>query len=157
MPDLFQTDLDLTRDRAHLIDAITLLQSLPAESVDQVVSDTAYESLEKHRVVGTTTRLKKRWFPIFPNERIPGWLLELYRIMKPKRHAYLFVDEETRDVVLPAARAAGFWFWKSIPYIKVRKTIGKPRDYDQLQGERHTGLAREANGDRSPAERKRLA
>ena len=56
-------------------DAVAFLRTLPTESVDIVVTDPAYESLEKHRAVGTTTRLKvragssKTWFSIFTNAR----------------------------------------------------------------------------------------
>ena len=39
-------------------DAVTWLRGQPAASVDLLVTDPAYESLEKHRAVGTTTRLK---------------------------------------------------------------------------------------------------
>jgi site-specific DNA-methyltransferase (adenine-specific) len=39
-------------------DAVDWLRDLPAESVDLLITDPAYESLEKHRAVGTTTRLK---------------------------------------------------------------------------------------------------
>ena len=38
-------------------DAVEWLRSLPAESVDLVITDPPYESLEKHRAIGTTTRL----------------------------------------------------------------------------------------------------
>jgi site-specific DNA-methyltransferase (adenine-specific) len=40
-------------------DAVTWLRLLPAGAVDLVVTDPPYESLEKHRAKGTTTRLKK--------------------------------------------------------------------------------------------------
>ena len=39
-------------------DAVDWLRGQPAESIDLLVTDPAYESLEKHRAVGTTTRLK---------------------------------------------------------------------------------------------------
>ena len=39
-------------------DAIEWLRTLPSASVDLIVTDPPYESLEKHRAVGTTTRLK---------------------------------------------------------------------------------------------------
>ena len=48
-------------------DAITYLKSLPDESCNLMVTDPAYESLEKYRAIGTTTRLKTDWFEIFPN------------------------------------------------------------------------------------------
>src|SRR5690242_3919304 len=58
-------------------DAVTWLGGLPAGTVDLVVTDPPYESLEKHRAVGTTTRLKQSkassnpWFRVFPNARFP--------------------------------------------------------------------------------------
>lgn len=39
-------------------DALDWLRELPSESVDLIVTDPPYESLEKHRKVETTTRLK---------------------------------------------------------------------------------------------------
>ena len=39
-------------------DAVTWLRELPTGSIDLVITDPPYESLEKHRAVGTTTRLK---------------------------------------------------------------------------------------------------
>ena len=56
-------------------DAVEWLQQLPSESVDLLITDPAYESLEKHRAIGTTTRLKHSkassndWFHVFPNAR----------------------------------------------------------------------------------------
>jgi site-specific DNA-methyltransferase (adenine-specific) len=38
-------------------DAITYLKSLPNESCDLMITDPAYESLEKWRAIGTTTSL----------------------------------------------------------------------------------------------------
>ena len=39
-------------------DAVAWLLDQRSESVDLLITDPAYESLEKHRAVGTTTRLK---------------------------------------------------------------------------------------------------
>ena len=38
--------------------AFDFLKELADESVDCLITDPPYESLEKHRAVGTTTRLK---------------------------------------------------------------------------------------------------
>ena len=40
------------------LDAIDWLKTLDSSSVDLVITDPPYESLEKHRKIGTTTRLK---------------------------------------------------------------------------------------------------
>lgn len=42
------------------LDAVTWLRSLPDASVDLAVTDPPYESLEKHRAVGTTTKTRPR-------------------------------------------------------------------------------------------------
>ena len=69
-------------------DAVAWLRELPTESADLVVTDPAYESLEKHRAVGTTTRLKHSkassndWFKIFPNARFGELFREIYRVLR---------------------------------------------------------------------------
>lgn len=119
-----------TSSTLHLGDCIDWLRSLEAESVDCVVTDPAYESLEKHRKIGSTTRLKKsdgssnEWFPIFKNERFHDFFLALFRVMKKNTHLYIFCDEETADVAKPIGRAAGFTFWKSIIWDKMVPGMG---------------------------------
>ena len=83
--------------KAHLThgDAVAWLRTLRDESVDLVITDPPYESLEKHRAIGTTTRLKhskassNNWFSIFPNGRFPELFRELFRILRRDRHRYL--------------------------------------------------------------------
>jgi len=117
---------------AHL-DAVDWLRQLPSASVDLVVTDPAYESLEKHRAIGTTTRLKHSkassndWFKIFPNARIPELFREVYRILRKDRHFYMFCDQETAFLAKPMGEAAGFKFWK--PVIWDKKKIGMGYHY----------------------------
>ena len=99
-------------------DAVEWLQLWDDESFDLVITDPAYESLEKHRAIGTTTRLKD-WFDTFPNSRYPDLFRELYRTLKRNTHLYVICDEETRDVVKPIGVEAGFTFWKSLVWDKV--------------------------------------
>jgi site-specific DNA-methyltransferase (adenine-specific) len=111
-------------------DAVELLRSLPSESVDLLVTDPAYESLEKHRAIGTTTRLKHSksssndWFSIFPNDRFPELFAEAFRVMKRNTHLYLFCDQETMFVAKPEGERAGFKFWKPIVWQKDRIGMG---------------------------------
>lgn len=105
-------------------DAVELLETLADGSVDLVVTDPAYESLEKHRAVGTTTRLKQSkassndWFHIFPNARFPALFRELHRVLAKNAHAYMFSDQETMFVVKPIAEQAGFKLWKALIWDK---------------------------------------
>lgn len=132
------------------IDAVRLVKALPSESIGLVICDPAYESLEKWRSTGTTTRLKEskgssnKWFQTFPNERYWELFQEMYRVLKKGTHLYMFCDEETRDLVTtgyspqtgrwiagydhvdppsPILRA-GFKYWKSIVWDKILAGMG---------------------------------
>lgn len=114
----------------HQQDAVDWLRSLPDASVDLIVTDPPYESLEKHRRIGTTTRLKNSkassnvWFQIFPNDRFQELFVECYRVLKNHRHFYLFCDAETMFVVKPIAELVGFRFWKPIVWDKQKIGMG---------------------------------
>ncbi len=114
-------------------DAVGWLKGLPAESVDLLITDPAYESLEKHRAIGTTTRLKHSksssndWFKIFPNARFFELFEQVYRVLKDDSHFYLLCDAETMFVAKPEAEKAGFRFWK--PLVWDKRSIGMGYHY----------------------------
>ena len=114
-------------------DAVSWLRGQPADSVDLLITDPAYESLEKHRAIGTTTRLKHSkassndWFKVFPNSRFPELFQEVFRVLRRNRHFYLFCDAETMFVAKPEAERAGFKFWK--PLVWDKRTIGMGYHY----------------------------
>ena len=78
------------------LDAVDWLRTLPDASIDLVVTDPPYESLEKHRKIGTTTRLKdskassNKWFEIFPNERFPELFDEHFNSGPVRRRLFTF-------------------------------------------------------------------
>jgi site-specific DNA-methyltransferase (adenine-specific) len=121
------------RHRVEQTDAVELLRALPSASVDLLVTDPAYESLEKHRAIGTTTRLKHSkassndWFHIFPNARFEELFVEAYRVLKKNTHLYMFCDQETMFVAKPIAERAGFKFWK--PLVWDKRSIGMGYHY----------------------------
>ena len=111
-------------------DAVDWLRAVPSESIDLVVTDPPYESLEKHRAIGTTTRLKHSkassndWFSIFPNARFPELFAEVFRVLRKNSHFYLYCDPETMFVAKPLGEAAGFKFWKPIIWDKRKIGMG---------------------------------
>jgi site-specific DNA-methyltransferase (adenine-specific) len=118
-------------ERVVVSDAFELLRSLAPESMDLAVTDPPYESLQIHRARGTTTRLTTNWFVTVPNERLPELFREIYRVLRPDRHFYLFADEVTADVIkqqqgIASARlpngarrcSSGFTYWKEIVWAK---------------------------------------
>lgn len=136
---------DVTHGAVFCGDAVDMLKQLPEGFADLCVFDPAYESLEKHRKTGTTTRLSHSkgssndWFQTFPNSAYIPLFQQLYRVMKKGTFVFMFSDEETRDVVLNAAKPqeghnydwgrgpallAGFKFWKSWIWDKVHQGMG---------------------------------
>ncbi len=117
----------------HHGDAVEFLRGLSTASVDLMITDPAYESLEKHRAVGTTTRLKvskassNPWFAIFPNARFGELFAEAHRVLKKNAHLYLFCDPETAFIAKPIAENAGFKFWK--PLVWDKRSIGMGYHY----------------------------
>lgn len=111
-------------------DALEVLGSLEDNSIDLVITDPPYESLEKHRKIGTTTRLKNSksssnsWFDIFPNDRLQELMEELYRVLRKNSHCYIFCDQETMFFLKPLGEKAGFKFWKPIVWDKVKIGMG---------------------------------
>jgi len=114
-------------------DAVAWRRNVPDSSIDLLVTDPPYESLEKHRAIGTTTRLKHSkassndWFSIFPNSRFEELFIEVYRVLKRNTHFYLFCDQETMFVAKPIAEQVGFRFWK--PLIWDKRKIGMGYHY----------------------------
>jgi site-specific DNA-methyltransferase (adenine-specific) len=86
--------------------------------------------LEKHRAIGTTTRLKHSkassndWFTVFPNARFDELFEAAYAALAKNAHLYLFCDAETMFVAKPAAERAGFKFWKPLVWDKQKIGMG---------------------------------
>lgn len=111
-------------------DAVQALADMDDESVDLIIMDSPYESLEKWRSTGTTTRLSHSkgssndWFVIFPNARYGELMAEAYRVLKPDTHLYSFSDFEALPIIRAEAERAGFKFWKPIVWDKVAIGMG---------------------------------
>lgn len=118
------------RFQVNQADAVTWLRRFGTGTVDLVVTDPAYESMEKHRKVGTTTRLKNSasssnaWFDIFPDSRYPEFFTELHRVLAKNSHCYIHCDQTTGLVIKPIAEEAGFKFWKFLVWDKMKMGMG---------------------------------
>lgn len=112
------------------LDAIEYMKKLPDRSIDMICTDVPYESLEKHRKVGTTTRLKHSkgssndWFQIFPNARFEELFCECYRVLKRDSHLYFYCDWETMFIAKPIGESAGFRLRKPLVWNKMKIGMG---------------------------------
>jgi site-specific DNA-methyltransferase (adenine-specific) len=104
-------------------DATEWLMTLETESIDLIVTDPAYCSLDKHRARGTTPRLTD-WFPTVPNDYFGAFLNQCYRVLKRDTHLYVICDAETMFAIKPMGEAAGFTFWKPITWDKASIGMG---------------------------------
>jgi site-specific DNA-methyltransferase (adenine-specific) len=111
-------------------DAVALMRSMPSKSVQLISTDIAYESLEKHRAVGTTTRLKvsksssNQWFEIFKNDRLDELFAEFYRVLDANSHLYFYCDFETARIASDVGERHGFKLWNVLDWVKVKGTGG---------------------------------
>lgn len=130
-------------------DAFEAMKLMPDGVVDLVVTDPPYKSLEKHRdskarirkyerdkaagkITGTRIPRLREWFPTIPNECFPALLSELYRVMAPDSHCYIFCDDETSDIIKAACVAmvaergekGAFTWWKRIVWDKLHRGQG---------------------------------
>lgn len=126
----------------RVADAVDAVQDLGSEAVDLFLTDLAYESLEKHRERGTTTRLKEsksssnHWFEVFRNGRV-GTLLEVvYRALRPQRHAYLWCDDESGQLLWELAQRAGFYPWKFLTWVKTTEDTAGQRKKNASLGDK---------------------
>ena len=104
-------------------DATEWLMTLDAESVDLIVTDPAYCSLDKHRARGTTPRLGD-WFPTVENDYFAAFFNQCYRVLKRNTHMYVLCDAETMFAIKPMAEDAGFTFWQPLVWDKQKIGMG---------------------------------
>lgn len=81
-------------------DFLEFLRKIPDDTADLVFTDPPYWTLDEHRKVGTTTRLKKQWFETIGPDEIYLAIEQFYRILKPNRHALVMCDGKTLKDVL---------------------------------------------------------
>jgi len=105
------------------VDFLTLLDSLEDSSVDLIITDPPYKSLEKHRAVGTTTRLKN-WFPVIENSRLDDMLRAFSRVLRKNSHCYTFCDYTTQDYLKEACSRVGLTWWDPIIWDKETQGMG---------------------------------
>lgn len=132
-----------------LCDAFEMMESLEDGSVNLIITDPPYASLEKHRdskrrirdyerkkaageLEGTRIPRLRDWFEIMPNDMIPKLIDELYRILAPDSHCYVYCDDETSDLISLAVKDQvsrngeknAFKWWKRIVWDKGHRGQG---------------------------------
>jgi site-specific DNA-methyltransferase (adenine-specific) len=119
-------DFSLLKQNLYSIshsDVLAFLKTIPDQSVDLILTDPPYESLEKHRAIGSDPRLKN-WFSVIPNSMFEDLFKEFFRILKKNCHLYVFADQETMFAIKPIGEKHKFKFWKPIIWDKCKIGMG---------------------------------
>lgn len=112
------------QEGTYLVDAVEGLKRLPDGSVDLILSDPAYCSMEKHRAVGSTTRLKRSdassndWFPVVQFDYFDEYMRQCHRVLKRGSYMFTMCDDETSDELKPRIVAAGFTWRRRLVWFK---------------------------------------
>jgi site-specific DNA-methyltransferase (adenine-specific) len=111
-------------------DCQAAMSEMDAGSIDCIITDPAYWTLDKWRNIGTTTRLgghrerekQRGWFETLTPDELYECLCEFYRLLPKNGHAWVMCDGETLGYILGYLREGyvGFKYFKPYPVIKMR-------------------------------------
>ena len=93
-------------NKIHCADCLEFMKDIPDKSVDLVLTDPPYESLNRWKGIGTTARMglgrkdsksynPSKFFGTISNEKLFGIMEEFYRILKKDTHCYVMCDNVT--------------------------------------------------------------
>jgi site-specific DNA-methyltransferase (adenine-specific) len=107
-------------------------KQIPADSIDLLLTDPPYWTLNKWRDVGTTTRLggnhdkskQTGWFTTIDEQELFDFMCSACEVLKPDRHAAIFCDGQTLKWVLGYAEEAGFSYCKPLVWDKMAPGMG---------------------------------
>lgn len=105
-------------NRIHIAnkDALDFLGDIDDGSVDVIITDPPYWTLDRWRQVGTTTRLgghreqslrrEDMWFPTIDQDYLWQCFLEFDRVLKLDGHLYIFADDRVSPILMHWIREA---------------------------------------------------
>lgn len=108
------------------------IQGLPGQSIDMLLTDPPYWTLDEHRKKGTTTRLgghndkdkRTGWFNTIDSQELFDLMCQAHRVMTTNRHAYIMGDGQVLKWLLGYAEEAGFSNYKPIVWDKINQGMG---------------------------------
>lgn len=110
------------------------LAEIQDASIDLIITDPPYWTLNKWREIGTTTRLgghkdkaqrdNDKWFKTIDENDVWEMMNEIYRILKNNSHAYIFCDDETSDYIKSYAGDMDWTKAKRLVWDKVNQGMG---------------------------------
>lgn len=116
----------------HHADSLAVLEQMPQQTFDCIITDPPYWTLDKWRNMGTTTRLggnvdadkQSGWFKTIDPQDLWEVVFQIRRLLKMNCHAYVMSDGQALRELLGYAIEAGFTNYKPIVWDKVNQGMG---------------------------------
>lgn len=122
----------MSHHQLHHADALQMLEAMPAASVDCIVTDIPYWTLDEHRAVGTTTRMgghrdeaqRTGWFETIDAAETYDCLCQFARLLPKNGHAWVMCDGKTLGYILGFINEGetGFNYVKPWVVLKMART-----------------------------------
>ena len=107
---------------------------LPDESIDLVLTDPPYWTLDKWREMGTTARLgghrdptkrdESKWFETIKPADLEWLIHEVYRVLRPHSFAYIMSDWQTLQTIYNVSDDIAWAYMKPLVWDKVNMGMG---------------------------------
>ncbi len=87
-------------------------------TLDGVITDSPYDHLEKHRAVGTTTRLVNQWFQTMTVMEIKEVMEALFQLLSKGSHVYFWGNTESVYDFKPLLESIGYTYNNTLFWVK---------------------------------------
>lgn len=113
-------------------DAFDILSKIPDKSIDCIITDPPYWTLNIHRKRGTTTRLgghqdpnkRNGWFETIDEQELWELMNEFWRVLKKNTHCYMMCDGKTLGYVLNYGNEMDWRYVKPLVWDKLHPGMG---------------------------------
>jgi len=93
-------------------------------TVQGIITDSPYDHLEKHRSVGTTTRLVNDWFETLSLDEIGDIMGEILDILDPHSHVYFWANTLSVFDLKDVLKSQGYEYNNLLFWVKNRLGMG---------------------------------
>ena len=112
-PSVYNKKNHLTKNEVHLGDVLDLIQGMPNESVDLLITDPPYKVVQGGATNNAFTLAGGSDYSkgtLFKNNSIEfeDWASEVYRVQKEGTHAYVFTNDRNMQNLLNSFTNAGY-------------------------------------------------
>lgn len=115
------------KNKIILGDCLEVMREMPDESIDLIVTDPPYKLTGGGKGDGANSKRPKGMLStneqkLFKVPEFSEWLPDLYRILKPSGHCYIFTNVKNLNKLITESTKAGFSFTNLLVWVKNNNT-----------------------------------